>query len=66
MVRSIGIGESSRPSPRGGTSRNLLPNKPLVLIATSVRFPSRTSVSTLNSTSTPGPSSEMLDTFPTG
>ena len=52
-----GIGPDSWPSPRGVTSRILVPSRLLVLIAASVRSPSRMFLSTLNLTSTRGPSS---------
>ena len=49
-----GIGPASWPSPRGVTSRILAPSRLLVLIAASVRSPSRMFLSTLNLTSTRG------------
>ena len=37
VVRSIGMMSDSWPVPRGVTSRTLLPSRPMVLIAASVR-----------------------------
>ena len=56
---------SSWPSPRGVTSRILVPSTVSVLIAASVRSPSSMPLSTVKSTSTFVPSSWMLETLPT-
>jgi hypothetical protein len=64
-VRSSGMAPSSCPLPRGVTSTILAPSRLLVLIAASVRSPSRTSVPILNVTSTPVWSSSMAETLPT-
>ena len=64
VVRSTGMVCDRWPSPRGVTSRYLVPSRLLVLIAASVRSPSRMFLSTLNFTSTCWPSSSMLVTWP--